>query len=350
MTNQTTYHEVHTSFKLNGLQLDKNELRRVAYSLIKEGDATEKAMGDFILDWFDNKHYIELQTSGTTGAPKRIRMEKQKMVNSALATAAFFELHPGDKALCCLPATYIAGKMMLVRSFVLGLEMDLVVPNATPLAHNKKHYDFVAMVPLQVQNSLEGLDKVKKLIIGGTKVSSDLEKKLVNLKNTSVYETYGMTETITHIAAKKIGEKALRVLPGVQISQNESNCLVITAPKISDQPISTQDVVTLLDDKQFVFLGRADNLVNSGGIKLIPEQIEAKLAAVLHSKFFVAGIADPILGEKLVLVIEGKKQKINTAIFDVLDKYEIPKEILFVAKFLETENGKLKRKQTIESL
>lgn len=346
---QVTYRNVHNHFKLNGFHLNKEDLCRVSYCLIKEGDEFEKSIGDFLLDWFDDKSYIDLQTSGTTGVPKIIRTNKQTMVNSALATGDFFELRPGDKALYCLPTKYIAGKMMLVRSFILGLDIDFVAPNSHPLTKNETKYDFVAMVPLQAENSLVGLKDVKKLIVGGAKMSKSLEKSLLKGK-TEVYETYGMTETITHIAAKKIGEKAFSILPNIQISQNDKNCLVIDAPKISKELIVTNDLVELINDHQFVFLGRIDNVVNSGGIKLIPEQIEEKLAHGIHSRFFVGGIADAFLGEKLVLVIEGEKRPLEEHIYSLLEKYEKPKEVFYIDKFVETENGKIKRKEMLESI
>ena len=347
--NAITYKNVHNHFKLNGYHLDRNDLCRVAYSFIKEGDDYEKSVGDFILDWFDQKPYLELNTSGTTGTPKNIRIEKQAMVNSALATGDFFQLSPGDKALHCLPTKYIAGKMMFVRSFILGLDMDFVAPSSHPMQNNDSKYDFVAMVPLQAQNSLAELKNVKKMIVGGAKMSKSLEKSLLKLK-TETYETYGMTETITHIAAKKIGEKYFTILPNIKISQDDRNCLVIDAPKISNETIVTNDLVELINENQFGYLGRIDNVINSGGIKLIPEQIEDKLSNKIHSRFFVTGIHDPVLGEKVIVVIEGEKQELDESTFDDLDKYEKPKEIFYVSKFIETQNGKIKRKEIQESL
>ncbi|RTZ04586.1 O-succinylbenzoic acid--CoA ligase [Flavobacterium bomense] len=349
MVNTITYQNVHNLFKMNGYHLNRNDLCRVAYSFIKEGEEYEKAVGDFILDWFDNKSYLELNTSGTTGIPKVIRIEKQAMVNSAIATGDFFDLQPGNKALHCLPTKYIAGKMMFVRSFILGLDIDFVAPSSHPLLNNETKYDFVAMVPLQAQNSLTMLKNVKKMIVGGAKMNKTLEKGLCKLK-TKVYETYGMTETITHIAAKEIGEVAFSVLPNIKIAKDDRDCLVINAPKISSEAIVTNDLVELINENQFIFLGRIDNIINSGGIKLIPEQIEEKLATMIHSRFFVTAKQDLVLGEKLVLIIEGEQQIIAETVFDVLDKYEKPKEVLFVAKFAETQNGKIKRKEITESI
>ena len=349
MTDTLTYHNVHNLFKLNGFHLNRNDLCRVAYSFIKEGEEFEKSVGDFILDWFDNKSYVEMNTSGTTGTPKLIRVGKQAMVNSAIATGDFFDLKPGDRALHCLPTKFIAGKMMFVRSFILGLDIDFVEPSSHPMLHNDTKYDFVAMVPLQAQNSLSALKNVKKMIIGGAKMSKTLEKGLSKLK-TEVYETYGMTETITHIAAKKIGEKAFSILPNIKISKDDRNCLVINAFKISNDSILTNDLVELVGENQFVFLGRIDNVINSGGIKLIPEKIEDKLSDKINSRFFVTGKQDAVLGEKLVIVIEGEQQILDDSIFDGLDKYEKPKEVFYVSKFSETESGKIKRKEIIESI
>jgi O-succinylbenzoic acid--CoA ligase len=341
-----TYENVHNLFKLNGFHLNKEDLCRVAYSFIKEGEEFEKPVGDFLLDWFDSKSYIEMQTSGTTGTPKKISVSKQAMVYSALATGDFFDLKAGDKALHCLPVKYVAGKMMLVRAMILGLDMEFVSPSSHPLTNNDINYDFVAMVPLQAQNSLKELKTVKKLIVGGAKINPVLEKELIKLK-TNVFETYGMTETITHIAAKKVGEKAFMVLPNVTISYDERNCLVIHAPKISEEIIQTNDLVELVSENQFVFLGRMDNVINSGGIKLIPEQIEDKLSKHIHKRFFITSKEDKELGEKLVLVIEGQKEDLEGSLFDDLDKYEKPREIIFIPKFKETASGKIMRKETL---
>lgn len=349
MNHKVTYKNVHNLFKLNGYHLNKNDLCRVAYSFIKEGEGYEKDMGDFILDWFDQKSFIELTTSGTTGAPKIIRIEKKAMINSALATGDFFDLKPGDTALHCLPMKYIAGKMMFVRGLILGLAIDFVAPSSHPLIRENASYDFVAMVPLQIQNCLSEFVNVKKIIIGGAKLNSELRKELLKIKS-KVYETYGMTETITHIAAKKINEEVFSLLPNVAISQDNRNCLVISAPNLTSELLVTNDLVTIVNENQFIFLGRIDNVINSGGIKLIPEKIEDKLAQKIASRFFVIGVADANLGEKLVLIIEGDEYPLEETIFDDLDKYEKPKAVFFTKKFIETENGKIKRKEILKNI
>lgn len=340
--NNPDYHFVHPHFKLNGFHLSEDDLCRVAYSFIKEGEAFERAVGDFILDWFDQNSFIEMQTSGTTGAPKLIRVDKQAMVNSAIATGEFFDLPSGIKVLHCLPTQYVAGKMMLVRAFILGWDMDLAAPASDPLARNETEYDFAAMVPLQAEHSLGKLHMIKKLILGGAKVSTALSEKLSAL-STKIYETYGMTETITHIAAKRVGEEAFTVLPNVNISKDERNCLVIDPYKICDEPVVTNDVVDIVDEAHFIWLGRHDNVINSGGVKLFPEQIEEKLSGKIDRRFYVKGVADEVLGEKLLLVVEGEMFDIDKAVFKGLGKFEKPKDILFVEKFEETGSGKIKR-------
>ncbi len=355
------YRIIHNHFKLNGISYSRDELKEVAYSLIKEGEAFEKEIGDFLLDWTDDDSTLEVKTSGSTGKPKSIVLQKQHMVNSALATGEFFGLQPGDTALLCLPASYIAGKMMLVRAMVLGMELDYVPSSSNPLEGISKTYDFCAMVPLQLENSLASIGQITTLIVGGATIPQTLYVKIqdqITLHDykTEIFETYGMTETITHIALKRIRQngrrnQSFRTLPSVTISADERGCLVIDAPKITDVLVVTNDVVDLVSETEFQWLGRHDNVINSGGIKLYPEQIEAKLASAIPSRFFVAGVPDEKLGQKLILVIEGdvEEEKLLQEIkaLNTLGKFEIPKKILQVVKFQQTESGKIQRDKTI---
>ena len=341
--------KVHNKFKLNGHHLDRDDLCRVAYSFIKEGSDFEKPVGDFLLDWFNNDEFMHLQTSGSTGSPKNLIVSKQAMVNSALATGDFFDLKPGDQVLNCLPVRFIAGKMMFIRAFILGLEMDFVAPSSNPMERINKKYDFGAMVPLQAQNSITKLNQFQKLIIGGAQISTKLAKDLMNIP-CNIYETYGMTETITHIAVRKINEPNFKVLPHVTISQDERSCLVIDAPSILSQQVITNDIVSLTSENEFKWLGRVDNIINSGGIKFLPETIEDKIASKIERRFFISSELDEDLGEKLTLIIEGEPFKVDEKIFDKLDKFEKPKQIYFIPKFEETYNGKVIRFATKELL
>lgn len=354
--------ETHPDFKLNKLHFSNEELSDVAYSLIKEGEPYESHIGNFLLDWLNEKDYIEVKTSGSTGPPKKIRLQKQAMINSARATAKFFELSAGTKALHCLPSDYIAGKMMLLRAMVLGWQLDVTQPTAIPLDRVFKVYDFCAMTPFQLDNSLNRLHLIKKLIVGGGAISGNL-KNLVQGIGTKIYETYGMTETITHIAARHINPEKekeqpipFKVLPNIGISTDERDCLVIKAPLIQEEPIVTNDVVEQVGKKDFIWKGRIDNVINSGGVKLYPEQIESKLEAIIAPRFFITALPDDALGEKLVLmvesdfseaVLENLEREINN--FGLLGKYEVPRKIYFVEKFEETPNGKIHRGNTIKS-
>ncbi|WP_258929419.1 hypothetical protein [Flavobacterium davisii] len=236
--------------------------------------------------------------------------------------------------------------MMLVRAMVLGWDLTLVEPSSSPLKDSYIEYDFVAMVPLQVEKSLDELLRVKIVLIGGAKVNPVLTQKLIQ-NSINAYESYSMTETVTHIALKKIGTKNFKLLPGVVIEQDNRGCLVINAPNINEEILVTNDLIELVSDSEFIWKGRVDNVVNSGGIKLFPEQIEAKLIPKIKEHFFFYGLPDQKFGEKLVLVIEGEAYELDSSIFEELSLYEVPKQIIFIAKFEETETGKIKRKETM---
>ncbi|MEM8999617.1 MAG: AMP-binding protein [Bacteroidota bacterium] len=360
MTIDQHWSTIHPSFRLNGIAYTRKELIEVGYSLIKEGETHEVPIGDFLLDWLSEADTLVAQTSGSTGIPKKIRLQKAHMYNSARATAQFLRLSPGNTALLCLPCTYIAGKMMLVRAMVLGLHLDYMAPDSSPLAHLGKTFDFTALVPLQASNSIKQLAKIAKVIIGGAPVSSELQIKL-NALNTNIYETYGMTETVSHIAMHRLngkplgidplGTRSFQLMPNVSIATDDRGCLVIDAPKVSKGKVVTNDIVNLLSENTFQLLGRYDNIINSGGIKLMPEQVEYKLANRIENRFFVSAIEDKNLGEKLVLVIEGKVDKtlLEQTLLGIksLQNYERPRFFLNIDRFIETPNGKLLRNKTV---
>ncbi|WP_158838539.1 AMP-binding protein [Polaribacter sp. L3A8] len=320
----------------------------------------------FLTIWFSDQACVVVKTSGSTGVPKEIKLEKRQMINSALATGNFFDIKENTTALLCLPTEYIAGKMMLIRALTLGWHLDIVNATSFPLRGIKKHYDFSAMVPLQLENSIKKLHQIKTLIVGGGVVSVNLQDKIKDT-TCAVFATYGMTETITHIAVKELNNNAsfegdlplfnqfYQTLPDVEIFTDSRSCLVIHAPKVSNEVIFTNDIVRLISDHQFEWLGRLDNVINSGGVKLHPEKIEEKLAKIISNRFFVTGIPDQQLGEKLVLLIEqvdscdiSKSLKLEIAELKTLGKFEIPKEIYFVDKFVETTTKKIQRKKTLD--
>ena len=345
----------------------------------------------FLQEWFNTMDFVEVKTSGSTGVPKLIQLQKKHMISSAIATGVFFNLPNKTTALLCMSPNYIAGKMMLIRALTLGWHIDIVEPSSNPLKNCNKIYDFSAMVPLQLNNSLKSIYKIKKLIVGGGVVSNELLEKIQPIK-TEIFATYGMTETITHIAVKKLNQfknvivsetkqsaiskeitsvntffcndvisnEAMNVnyevFPDVTISKDERGCLVINAPKVSKQLVVTNDLIKLISLTEFKWLGRFDTVINSGGIKLIPEQIEAKLAQIISQRFFVAGFPDVNLGEKLILIIEGENDLNKDLLLKMLKelenllKYEIPKEIYFLKQFIETPTKKIDRIKTVSLL
>lgn len=338
-------HFIHSDFKLNGKSFSYLELLGEANFLAYNGTVYEKEIGKFLLEWLNKDDFIFVQTSGSTGIPKKIYIPKKAMIASAIATGTFFNLQPKTTALLCLSAEYIAGKMMLVRALQLGLELDYVAPSSNPLNEVSKEYDFVAMVPLQVDASIAHLYRIKKLIIGGAKLNSGLIERLVKLE-TKIYETYGMTETVSHIALKRIGEKCFTILPSISIHVDDRNCLIIEAPNLYPEKIITNDIVELLSDKQFILKGRVDSVINSGGIKIYPEELEEKLSLKLEKRFFFSSVIDEKYGEQLILIIEGKAFDIKHEIFEGFSKFQVPKAIFFLDEFVEAGNNKINRKST----
>ncbi|MFD0964156.1 AMP-binding protein [Pseudofulvibacter geojedonensis] len=351
---------IHSSFKINSTSFTKDSLVVYANLLLHNKEQYLIDIGSFLLDWLDNSKKIKVQTSGSTGKPKIIELQKEHMANSALATGEFFNCKENTKALLCLSANYIAGKMMLVRAMVLGWNIYLVEPSSSFLADTDDEFDFSAMVPLQVEASLQDLHKIKQLIIGGAPVSNSLNQQLQNL-TTKCYATYGMTETITHIAVKKLNNleaksnesELFKILPNVTIKTDNRECLVINAAKVSNEQIVTNDIVKLHSSTSFQWLGRYDNVINSGGVKLFPEQIEEKLSQLIKIPFFVASLPNERLGQKLVLIIESNKtlQLSKEKLKEVgLTNYQFPKEVYSLPVFIRTATGKVQRIKTLDLL
>ncbi|QDO94732.1 AMP-binding protein [Formosa sediminum] len=350
-SNIPTYDKIHLKFKLNGRYYDSESLSEVAYCFIKEGEPHQKTLGDFLQAWLDNNDYVEVQTSGSIGAPKKIKIKKQAMVNSAIATGNAFNLRPGDSLLHCLPFNFISGRMMLVRAMILGLELDVVPPRITPVFDETKTYDFSAMIPPQAENLLPKLHHFKALIIGGAAASHKLLQDIQGI-DTQCYSTYGMTETVSHIAFRPLNgphkTDFYKAMPNVKVSTNDKGCLVLEADYLFDGKLETNDVAVMHSENEFKLIGRIDNVINSGGLKLFAEQIEKHLTGGISQRFFVAGLPDDKLGERLVLVVEGEERPIDSEVFKDLKKNEIPKEIIFIKKFIETPNRKIQRKKTLE--
>lgn len=338
---------VHASFRLNGKAYKRNALDLAAQQWTVSSDEEQQGLGHFLVDWLSDDEHIALHTSGSTGKPKEIQLPKTAMYESAVRTAVFFKLSEGDSALLCLPIRYIAGKMMLVRALVLGLDLDIIPPKTK--LHIEKNYTFAALVPLQANASFDLLCKFKTVLIGGAPIPTELRKS-IGKTHSHCIETYGMTETLTHVATRiiKDADKPFKAMPGIGFSTDENGCLVIEVPYLPLSPIVTQDIVSLEDDDTFKLLGRRDWVINSGGMKIFPEALEEILAPYMKFPFFFTTMPDEELGEKLVLLTEApasKKAAIMTIAQQHLgtNKYHIPKAVICIAGFKYTAAGKLDR-------
>ena len=307
-------------------------------------------------DWFSDSKTVKVQTSGSTGIPKIFDVEKDRMYHSAKTTCDILDLKKGDIALLCLPVDYISGKMTVVRAIERKLILWIKSPSSKPLADLTEEIDFCAMSPLQVENSLDKIHLIKNLIIGGAAVSENLKNKITQiLKNSEtrpqIYETYGMSETLSHIALKQIyplAEEYFKVLDQVEISLDERGCLQIYAPNLNPELLKTNDLVEIKNEKEFRFLGRIDHVINSGGLKIYPEQLESVVKKIITNELVFLGIEDEILGQKLVLVIEGKENEIirkNLAKLAYPSKNHHPKNSIFIEEFPRISNGKIDRRQ-----
>jgi O-succinylbenzoic acid--CoA ligase len=334
---------------INGRTYVKKQLLQKAAEYANSDKEYLRVFWQFIAEWFDDNNFVEVSTSGSTGKPKRIKVLKEHMENSARMTCSALGLQQGDRALLCLSVGYIAGKMMVVRSLVAGLDLTIADPSGTPFID--RDYTFCAMVPMQVFNLASSdeyifsLNKIGKLIIGGGAVSSSL-KKMVEPLTVACYSTYGMTETVSHIALRRINgsgkQNAYYPMPNVQLTLNENGCLVIDAPLVASDRLETTDIAQINPDGSFKILGRIDNIINTGGVKISPEVVEAKLSGCAHCSFAISSIPDQRLGEMVVLVVEGKDDFIFN-FKDVLLPYETPKKVIHVRHIPVTAAGKIDR-------
>lgn len=312
---------------------------------------------EFLHQWFDDQPGMTLYTSGSTGPPKRVILPKKAMRASAEMTGQFFNLQPGMTAHLCLSPDFVAGKMMIVRALVHGMNLLTTHVGANPLEEVSQAIDFSAMVPLQVaavlkHNSLK-INKVSILIIGGGAVSPWLEQQLQPLK-TSCWHTYGMTETLSHVALRPMNgperSEWFTPLPGVEIAADPRGCLVVRAPAISPAKVVTNDLV-LLHDNKFQVLGRLDDVIISAGHKLHPAVTERKIGAWLTQPFFLTGEPHASAGQIPVLFVEAShdehyKQQILEGLNQRLEPHELPRKIVVLPRFIYLESGKIDRQAT----
>ncbi|HXP48746.1 MAG TPA: AMP-binding protein [Bacteroidia bacterium] len=354
------------TLKLNGSTYSSYELVHLANGMLqlKKLSEQDKSLLLFIKEWISPATTVKVKTSGSTGTPKVIEVSKEQMLESAKMTCRYFHITKRSNVLLCLSPEYIAGKMMLVRAFYSGANLVAVEPSSNPLRELNHKIDFAALVPLQVEEALSNaktrkvFNSIENVIIGGATVPKKLAAKLAKCTN-NVYSTFAMTETLSHFALRRLSGKKkselFEVLPGISITTDKRGCMIVNAPLLNEAPIVTNDIIEIIDEQHFKWLGRYDNVINSGGVKIHPEKLEEKLSAIIKDKrFFVAALPDKKLGQKLVLIIEGANRsevsKIKKAVERISGKYEKPKKYIVIQKFAETPNGKIQRKETLQIL
>ena len=338
---------------------------------------------EFLAEWHDESPYVRVKTSGSTGDPKPMLVEKRRMLNSARITCDFLGLYNGDTALLCMSLDYIAGKMMVVRALERGLKLISVEPSGHPLALTQRgqslmcstgfahkgqspcvnyQLDFAAMVPMQVYNSLqvpeerERLMQIRHLIIGGGAIDEAMEQELRGFPN-AVWSTYGMTETLSHIALRRLNgpdaSEWYTPFDSVHLSLSDEGCLIIDAPEVCPEPLVTNDIaefstlnsqLSTLNPQRFRILGRKDNVICSGGIKIQAEEVERLLRPHLREPYMISKRPDEKFGEIVVLLTEGNPDEAREVCQRVLPKYYQPRLYIHVNQIPMTETGKLKRR------
>jgi O-succinylbenzoic acid--CoA ligase len=342
--------------RLNGQKLSAKEIPPLLANIRENVSVPDwqKELFRFLNEWFSDSDVVVAQTSGSTGEPKPLELPKSLMRKSAERTIAYFGLKKDDRLLLSLSCRYIAGKMMVVRAVVGQMNLITTDPAGNFDVLNDQHFDFGAMVPNQVFKLLEQpfgkerLENIQNLLVGGSPISTDLETQISSLSSRVVL-TYGMTETASHIAIRELsGAKRsdiYRCLAGISVDSNPDGCLQIHHPEFSE-PLQTNDLAEVLSPATFRILGRADSVIISGGIKLVPESLEKKLEGIVRQRFVVSSVPDRKLGEKLILVIEGRTfdtKQLQTKIKSLFSSYERPRSVVFLKKFPETPSGKIIR-------
>lgn len=317
----------------------------------------ENTVNLFIKDWFNKNDFINSKTSGSTGKPKEIKLKKEYLRASARMTGFFFQLKENDSLLLSLPIWGIGGKMIVIRAIEFNCNLVVVNPQFNPLEFVQKiPFKIISLVPYQLNKIIEKninlLDNVENIIIGGAALNETLKNKLLCLKS-NYYESFGMTETYSHIALKNIKtDEYFTLFQDIKISTIE-NCLKINSEHLGVINLETNDIVEIINEKQFRWIGRKDYVINSGGIKLHPEQIEQKLEKLIQYPFFIAKQSDTNLGEIVILIIENvqiNEKKLRERISNLLTSYENPKKIYYLESFVYTPTQKINRIETLKQI
>lgn len=360
MTAQRRDTSIGLHFPLKGLQISAAELAGDASAMYPFMGPIRQA----IQWWYQHEEWLEISTSGSTGNPRTVSFNRKQILGSISRTAQALGLMGAQKALLCIDPNYIGGKMMLFRALQSGMDLICVEPTSNPLLEDLPLLDFAAFVPLQVDTILSNpasasrFTSIETVIIGGAAINPSLENKLSGSRN-RVFQTYGMTETLSHIALRNLsmGEQDFKPLPGIRITKDGRGCLIAEIPEF-ERPVVTNDLIEVTGNDRFKWIGRIDNVINSGGVKIQPESLESKISDVLEkfetiSGFFIAGKPDERLGEQITLVIECRRKEspdihaIRNSIQSTINRFEMPREIRMVEEFTKTPGGKLDRRATL---
>lgn len=346
-----------TVISLNGKSYSLKEIQLLIAEKLSSSELPEweSELYVFLQEWVSPAPVIKAQTSGSTGEPSIIELPRQVMISSALRTIEYFNLKEGNLSLLSLPCRYIAGKMMVIRAIVGKMDLVAVDPSLEDDLLSHHTFDLGAMVPNQVVKLLESssgirkIENIRNLLIGGSSIQASLEAQVSLLKN-RVVSTYGMTETASHIAIRTLSgpgrSEVYECLPGITVSLGENDCLQVHVP--GQGTLQTKDMAELISSTAFRILGRADDVIISGGIKYWPEAIEKKLEGVIAKRYVISSVPDNKLGEKMVLVVEAKTTPIEGLqhkIDEILPPFERPRHICFLSPFPQTNNGKIKRNE-----
>ena len=363
-----------TSLLLNGREYAYADIQQYPATAPADLNGYEAKVLDFVRQWLTGSQEFGLHTSGSTGPPQPVFLKRRQLEASARRTGDYFDLGPGERLLVCLNCEFIGGQMMLVRGLERNMHLTIVEPAADPLAlvPEGAAFDFASFVPLQLRAVLtaghaERLNRMKAILVGGATIDARLTQRVRALLTVPVYLTYGMTETASHIALRRLTGKeagkntSYKVLPGIHVGQDERGCLTVRADVTDEQLIVTNDQVKLLDAHTFEWLGRADFVINSGGVKVAAEKVEQVLEVALaelklRRRAFVTGLPDERLGQTVAAVLEGAplspddEARLLALLRARLAKYERPRLLRYAAQFSQTASGKLDRPGTLRGL
>lgn len=329
-----------TNFSLKLEEFLKEDISKAHFN------QTEKNVFRLVKDWNSGKEYFNFQTSGSTGSTKTIPISREKIIYSTHATFGLIDPENAIKsALLCLDPGFIGGAMVIFRALIKGLNLTISEPS---LSLDKmpatSTIDLVSMVPSQYQStSVSVLERFKTILIGGAAIGIEASSP-----SPHVYSTYGMTETISHIALRRIDSSLFTTTGDTEVRADQDGALSFRGTITDHQWLNTNDIGEVLTNHSFHWMGRKDFVINTGGVKVHPEKIEQKLSGSIRGKFMITSLPDPLFGEKVVLVMEDKQS--SSLDFSILDKYEIPKAIFYERQLYQTESGKIDRMKTRKSL